>query len=325
MSLAKFDDAVVALPATCGPPCTARSLTTDPTSAKSVSVAAVVVTYNRLALLRECVAALRAQDRPVDEIIIVNNGSTDGTGEWLATQTELTVISQENSGSAGGQFTGIKLAYENGHDWFWCMDDDTIPVSGALAAFEGSRPFRSPSTGFLWSRILKPNGEVDQALATTDQFDWWGTVCQDHCIRVDHATFVSVMISRPAVQTVGLPLRWMFIWGEDFEYTRRIAGKFKGWVVLDSDAVHKTVSKPAHADPYADNGFRERSLYRIRNEIVRVRIDPFIGGFGRLQGLTNAFYQALRLMLRRKMPLKTILWMSDGLFRGIRFEYPAEK
>lgn len=49
-------------------------------------VIAVVVTYNRLALLSECIAALRNQTRPLDGILVINNGSTDGTEAWLKSQ-----------------------------------------------------------------------------------------------------------------------------------------------------------------------------------------------------------------------------------------------
>ena len=44
-------------------------------------VCAVVVTYNRVELLRECLTALESQTRPVDRILVVDNKSTDGTPE----------------------------------------------------------------------------------------------------------------------------------------------------------------------------------------------------------------------------------------------------
>lgn len=297
-----------------------NSAKSDPPPAQRI--AAVVVTFNRLALLQECVAALRAQTRRPDEIIVVNNSSTDGTAEWLAGQPDLTVVTQENSGSSGGQFTGIKTAYERGHDWFWCMDDDTIPAPTALHALVNSRPYYEASTGFLSSLTLDKNGAVDGIVSPTPTPDWFVTVVDDHCVRVDQASFVSVMYARRAVGAVGLPLRWMFIWGEDLELSRRVAGRFKGWTVLDSRVLHKYVSQPTGGDPYADRNFRERSLYRIRNEIVRIRVDPLIGRFGKLLGIFNAVYQAGRLMARRRMPLKTLSWVWDGMFRRVRFEYP---
>ena len=75
-------------------------------------VAAVAVTFNRLEFLKELITSLKNQSRTPDEIIIVNNSSTDGTEEWLAEQDGLTVIKQGNTGSSGGQYTAYKTAYE---------------------------------------------------------------------------------------------------------------------------------------------------------------------------------------------------------------------
>ncbi|RZK13649.1 MAG: glycosyltransferase, partial [Hymenobacter sp.] len=76
------------------------------------TVAAVVVTFNRLADLKKCLDTLREQTRPLDTIFVINNGSTDGTDEWLATQPDLRVTTQANLGGAGGFATGIDTAYK---------------------------------------------------------------------------------------------------------------------------------------------------------------------------------------------------------------------
>ena len=52
-------------------------------------VIAVVVTYNRQSLLSECINALRSQTRRLDAILVVNNGSTDSTEEWLKKQSDV--------------------------------------------------------------------------------------------------------------------------------------------------------------------------------------------------------------------------------------------
>lgn len=54
-----------------------------PQTEENNAVAAVVVTYNRLALLRQCVEALRAQTAACD-ILIVDNACTDVSSQWLA-------------------------------------------------------------------------------------------------------------------------------------------------------------------------------------------------------------------------------------------------
>ncbi len=97
-----------------------------------MKITAVIVTYNRLELLKECLLGLRGQTHPLDEIIVVNNSSTDGTDGWLKDQDRLTVINQDNLGGSGGQYAGIRKAMENGADWIWCMDDDAEPYPDAL-------------------------------------------------------------------------------------------------------------------------------------------------------------------------------------------------
>jgi len=49
-----------------------------------VTVCAVIPTYNRSALLAECLESVLHQTRPADEVIVVDNASTDGTGEMVA-------------------------------------------------------------------------------------------------------------------------------------------------------------------------------------------------------------------------------------------------
>ena len=65
-----------------------------------MKIIAVVVTYNRLSLLKRNLDCLR-QNKPLSSIIVVNNGSTDGTAEWLAEQQDVMVLTQANVGGAG--------------------------------------------------------------------------------------------------------------------------------------------------------------------------------------------------------------------------------
>lgn len=91
---------------------------------KTGTILAVVVTYNRLSLLKRCIQSLERQTRQPDKILIVNNSSTDGTLEYLKGNEHISYITQENSGSSGGWHTGIDTAIKNNFDFVWLMDDD---------------------------------------------------------------------------------------------------------------------------------------------------------------------------------------------------------
>ena len=82
-----------------------------------------IVTHNRLNLLKKSISSLQNQTRKLDEILIVNNGSTDGTLEYLNLY-KYQSINQVNSGSAGGWYSAIEYAIKNEFDAVWLMDDD---------------------------------------------------------------------------------------------------------------------------------------------------------------------------------------------------------
>ncbi|HWE96397.1 MAG TPA: glycosyltransferase family 2 protein [Tepidisphaeraceae bacterium] len=289
--------------------------------ALKASIAAVVVTRNRLALLKECVEALRAQTRKPDVIFVIDNASDDGTADWLKGQSDLTVIRQANLGSSGGQYAGVKAAYQAGHDWFWCLDDDTIPHADALERMTACPYFADEWTGFLASMVLWTDGSPHR-MNNSDPVavcDWAHTVLADHCVRLGSSSFVSLLASRRAVAKAGLPLRDMFLWGDDVEFTARIARDFKCYGVLDSIVVHKT--------PANKNAFFERVppaeavkyCFGVRNSLLIARHG---GGsiFQRTFRVASLCYYNTKLVLTGRAPVKVLNW----IFRGLVFNPPVE-
>jgi GT2 family glycosyltransferase len=98
-----------------------------------MNVSIVIVNWNGAHLLPACLDALRLQTRPADEIIVVDNGSTDGSRALLATAyPEVHVLPyQQNLGFAGGTNAGI--AASRG-EIVVALNNDTIPRPDWLAA-----------------------------------------------------------------------------------------------------------------------------------------------------------------------------------------------
>ena len=121
-------------------------------------VAAVVVTYNRIDLLKQCVEALLKQNFPCD-ILLVNNNSIDGTEEWALEQVNIfDNIKYHNTGAnlggAGGFNYGMRWAVEAGYEFVWVMDDDCLPKENCLAVFMEYEKEHSGEYGFLSSKVL---------------------------------------------------------------------------------------------------------------------------------------------------------------------------
>ena len=98
-------------------------------------VSVVIPTFNRLEVLAEVLQALEHQQgAPPFEVVVVDDGSTDGTSRWLRSRTfrlPLRVLTQENRGPAAARNTGVAVAQG---EWVAFLGDDTVPDGGWLAA-----------------------------------------------------------------------------------------------------------------------------------------------------------------------------------------------
>ena len=83
---------------------------------------AVVPTFNRRTTLARCLNSILNQTCLVDSIIVVDDGSTDGTEEWIrSTYPTVQLISQSNQGVSSARNTGIRAAPT---DWIAFLDSD---------------------------------------------------------------------------------------------------------------------------------------------------------------------------------------------------------
>ena len=234
-------------------------------------VGIVVVTYNRLALLKEAIDSLRNQTYLNRDIVVVNNGSTDGTLEWLNSQKDLIVITQQNLGGAGGFFTGMKYVAEHDYDYCWIMDDDVVCHSDALQELVSAYN-KKPNIGFVCSKVIGINGcpmntpTVDDRPTSNGDADFTDLIAES-MIKVKTATFVSVLCSVKTINEVGLPYKEFFIWGDDTEYTNRISLHHECYMVCKSVVVHKrAIQGSLSFETETDPSRRKMYFYEMRNE-----------------------------------------------------------
>lgn len=239
-------------------------------------VAILVVTYNRINLLKECIASLRLQTFLNYDIIVVNNSSTDGTLEWLNKQKDITTITQVNLGGAGGFYTGLKYIAEQGYDYCWLMDDDVVCNNDALQYLINA-VHKYPESGFFCSRVygtdMKPMNvpSVDDRSKNDYYPDWFDKI-DEGLIKVKAATFVSVLIPIGRVFEVGLPLKEYFIWGDDAEYTLRLSSTHDCYLVIKSQVIHKRViQKSLSFSEERDPTRLKNYFYLLRNSFANAK------------------------------------------------------
>lgn len=190
----------------------------------SWSVFAVVVTYNRMALLERCLDALEHQTLAPDLVIVVDNLSTDGTRQMLASEwlgrgkVELFPLN-DNLGGAGGFSEGLRRATSKNADWIWMMDDDAEPHPSALEE--------------LMKVALDPNNIYGSLAVNGEDTSWTTTLLGDNQHTVDKSAdvptqspvqslpFLGFLIHRNLVAKIGLPDAGFFIAADDIEYCMR--------------------------------------------------------------------------------------------------------
>jgi glycosyltransferase involved in cell wall biosynthesis len=98
-------------------------------------ISAVVPTFNRIATLRQTLTALAAQDYPDYEIIVVDDGSSDGTGDVVTREfPAVRYVRQPNRGPAAARNVGIRAALG---DIVAFTDDDCLPPVDWLSRLAG--------------------------------------------------------------------------------------------------------------------------------------------------------------------------------------------
>jgi GT2 family glycosyltransferase len=250
-------------------------------------VVAVVVTFNRRAMLLECLEALRAQSAPVAEVVVVDNASTDGTREALEGRPVTYLRLRRNGGAAEGEHYGMAAALERDPDWIWVMDDDCAPESATLESLLASPRAGDPDTVALCPAAVS----ADRAPLPLDRGRirprWFfapltATPPPDEGeAEIDFSTFVGPLIRGAAAHAAGLPLRRAFIRNEDVEYFARLRRHGRAWLVGDAVIVHRAPR------PFTDASLRGRAREYLSP-------DPFDAQWKHLYALRNLVYAGRR-------------------------------
>lgn len=294
-----------------------------------MKVCAVVVTYNRKKLLEECIDALLSQTYNLENIIIIDNNSTDGTSDMLSKKSILKNKKvyyyklDENVGGAGGFHEGMKKSLDYNYDWVWVMDDDCIPKLNALEKLIESLEYvKDKNISFLCSKVLGPENEEMNIPQVSSKiggngYRTWMEYLDKSMVEVDNATFVSVLVRVDAINKVGLPWKEFFIWGDDIEYTMRLIKYYgPGYVVGKSIVLHKRIGAKNLSIIEEDNLQRLNMYkYRYRNDMILLE---YKNSIEKVKALIAVFILIINVCLKsNKYTFKKVNIILSSIFKGL--------
>ena len=253
-----------------------------------MSVCALVVTYNRRALLDDCLRAIEAQTVRPAELIVVDNASTDGTPALLrergyAGRADVRVLQlEENLGSSGGFARGFEAARESDAEWLWTMDDDAEPTPDCLERLLESAPAGEAATVCVCPKVVYEDGSLNGVMRADFRRRLRPLAESRYRVgtypSIGVTSFVGPLYRMTAVRALDPPKAEFFVWGDDVEYSLRLRRLGEIRLVPESVIVHRPASQ-SHTN--------RRS--RVWNALLPMRMYPTpLGRFWQnLCGLRN--------------------------------------
>jgi GT2 family glycosyltransferase len=281
------------------------------------SVAAIVLAFSRMDEVKMVVDHLKNQTRPVDEIIVIFQGTNPDILAWLQAQSGITLRVQGNVGTAGGFTSGMRYARDQGHHWCWLFDDDAVPELNALEEMAKTPYFDYTQTGYLAAVVMNPQREVYMSPIAGDEDEWYDKVMDDGCVPTTGATWIGCMVSVQSLAECGMPMEAYFMYDEDFEYTSRVSLVRKSYCVLKSITIHY---QKGYFDPFKSKVDMLKHGYYVRNHFATIRLSNRTLP-KKIFRIWLWFFKNLWEIVTRKVPLKTL----GPLFSGLLFFRPKVK
>ncbi len=275
--------------------------------AHNPKVAAVIVTYNNISMLKVLLEDLLHQTRKPDEIIVVDNASHDTTGKILTEEFSDVIYFKlpENTGSAGGYHEGIKIALENNNDLILTLDDDVTMPEDALEELLKGLDGLEKDNNTVGAVRAAGEGHVATVPTSFSLFAWRGT-----------------LIKSDAILKVGLPIKEFFIYGEDLEYALRMSVNGYSFFWIPGSKIMER--RPGGKRWYSMFGKKHfyygdnfRLYYAFRNEVYIFRKYRCPSRVFRtvLYGMKVILMLVIRERLKASGGIKAVV---QGLFDGFR-------
>ena len=300
----------------------------------------ILLNWNNWQETKECLESLEKLDYVNAEVVIVDNGSTNGD---IAKIREFCLIPKpyalnpifnaENLGFSGGNNVGIKYALEHGADYVMLLNNDAVAAPDFLThlmqAAESDARF-----GILGSRIYKygteeiafDGGKVNKWLTKGVHMNPTGSdpVGLDGAKEVDYITGAAMLVKREVIERVGLMREEYFLYYEDVDWCLRVRKAGYKCVLAPTSKVWHKVSATNREGSSSYIYYHTRNalmLAKFNGNIIQKTAVYFIGAWILLKQTVKFLLAALG---STSSPQAKRLWatsMTKGVLDFYRGKY----
>jgi hypothetical protein len=234
-------------------------------------VAAVVVNWNGGEVVHECLRSLTRSTYPALTLIMVDNGSTDGSPQAVKQQVPSVQVieNHRNLGYAEGANIGIRMALTQGAQFVFLLNNDLtvdIPAIGELA----SVLHRNPQAGIVGAKIYRQD-DPTRLYCVWEEIRYHHVITQsvgefeldqgqyDHVREIDCACGAAMMVRREVFERVGLFDPSYFAYQEQVDFCER--ARKRGAKILFVPA-----AKVRHHGEYS---LRSRNALQVKTYLLR--------------------------------------------------------
>lgn len=265
-------------------------------------VYAVTLNWNRKEDTLACLASLLEMEPAPAHVILVDNGSTDGTPRAVTEQfPEVEVlVNAENLGFAGGMNVGLRAALDAGAEYVLCLNNDTLVASDLLGKLL-EIAWENGQIGIVAPKIYYADPPDQIWYAGAFRRRWFPAFSfsgygkpdgprYDRCHDVDYATGCGLLIRASVLQEVGLfDADTFFMYHEDLDLSERV--RRAGYRV-----VYAPQARMWHKESASTAPLSSQKWYYLARYIV-----PFFHRYYRLPRVSlmlYAFYVVVRECLK---------------------------
>lgn len=220
------------------------------------TLAVIIPTYNRAHLVEQALDSVLKQTRPADQIIVMDDGSSDDTRAVVTNYGDrITYLQQENAGKAAATNAALTTASA---DYILLLDDDDVLLPDALERHL-HHLLEDPSAGFTYSGCYLFDGDVAPDTPDTrrlyDVIDASPEEFFIRCLETFPFHTQGMLVARTSYMAVG-PYDESLAFGQDYEMILRLARQYPGIRMPEPTfmlRVHGGDRGPSHARESADS------------------------------------------------------------------------